>query len=319
MTNTLARVAAACVFLLASALGAKAQDRTPSVDFESILDTFCHAADGTLRFDANVIAFAPEGPLAAEVAVLDPKGAVVSRFSYFEDAERAGVFAIAKVRGPAEVQLTEPGIYTLVYLVGGKPVTRMPIRLIATGDGADPFDPKPTFAFDGYWRTHAHFTMDSYEGAPVPELTMWIGGVDLPAGAKKDGFFVEMIHEGEVVAHSRRSQGHIPPGRFERMRLRLFQPHEEKASPNATPFMASDWKADGAYEVRVTRNSDRKVIRSFDFDVAGGKVVALPQAALDYAPHEDRILPRVAKKNVNVFEMIEAIWIRDGGNQQPPK
>lgn len=44
---------------------------------------------------------------------------------------------------------------------------------------------------------------------------------------------------------------------------------------------------DGAYEVRVTRKSDGKMIRSYDFDVAGGAITPLPQTQFGYEQASD--------------------------------
>lgn len=166
-----------CVASFASPVAAQ----QPTADFERIMDMYFGKDDGMISFGDQTFAFVPEGPFNGEVAVVDPKGGVVGRFSYFEDVLRDGVFIRAKVKGIAEVKLTEPGVYTLVYLVNGKPVTRMPVKLNKVDDGDDPFNPQATYSFDGYWRTHAHFTTGLYDEKPFPELHFWVGGIDLPA------------------------------------------------------------------------------------------------------------------------------------------
>ena len=300
------------VLLIASVAGA--QQHKPSIDFETILDTYFDAENGLVQFQGNVVAFAPDGAFHGEVAVLDAQGEIVARHAFRDSIRREGVFGVVQVEGPAEVTLTKPGIYTLVYLVAGEPVTRMPVRLNRLALSDDPYDPKVTYRFDGYWRTHGHITMTQYKDRPLPELTFWIGGQDLPQGAQRDLYFVRLIRDGTVVAHSKHSLGSIPEGRFVRTKSQLFHPHEAAKAANAEFFMKSDWMVDGTYELRVTRKSDDVMIRSFDFNVAGGEIVPLPQTALDYEPHVDHIMPRIQRKNVTVFEMIPAIWIRDGGN-----
>jgi len=310
-----ALIAAASIF---SAVSTTVAQRAPMFCYESILDTFCHERNGTIRFGDSIVAFAPEGPFAGMVALMGPNREIVAQFEFHDSIEREGVFGKVSVRGPAEVQLTEPGIYTIVHVVGGQPVTRMPVRLLRVdSNGDDPFDPQPTFRFDGHWRTHAHLTMGSLRDEPVPDVTMWIGGIDLPADLRNDRFFVELIRDGEVVAHGKHRQGHIASGHFKRTTVRLFHPHEERASANAEPFMLKDWLVDGSYELKVTRGSDGTMIRSFDFDVADGKIVPLPEATLDHEPATDRLLPRVSRKGTSTFEMVEAIWIRHGGNAKP--
>lgn len=293
---------------------ANAQSYPPSIDFESALDTFFGASNGTIRFDQNVVAFIPEDPFVGQVAVLNANGDVVSQFSYLDTVLREGVFGRVQINGFAETQLTEPGIYTIVYVVNNQPVTRLPVRLVKAEDSTDPFNPKATYHFDGHWRTMAHITINSNEPEPIPELNFWVGGIDLPAGSKKDQFQIELIRDGNVIAHNRYNSGHIAEGHFKRTNARLFHPHAEKETQNARPFTQSDWLVDGEHEVKITRRSDGKMIRSFDFTVADQKIVPLKQTDLKYDPHVDFILPKVVKKNANVFEMIDTTWIRDGGN-----
>jgi hypothetical protein len=45
--------------------------------------------------------------------------------------------------------------------------------------------------------------------------------------------------------------------------------------------------------------------------VAQGAIQPLARTQLGFEPRLDFIVPRVAKKNVTVFEVIEAIWLED--------
>ena len=137
--------------------------------------------------------------------------------------------------------------------------------------------------------------------------------MDLPPDVSRDMFRVALLRDGSEVAHSKRTQGQITTGHFKRTRTFLFHPHSQKESPNVPVFSLQDLKVDGAYEVRVTRKSDGKMIRSYDFDVAGGVITPLPQTQLGYEPASDYVLPRVLKRGATTLEMVEAIWIRDGG------
>jgi len=307
-------MAMAVAVLLCTGMRSQAADYAPAVSFNSILNTYFDDSSGQISFRDSIVAFVPEGPFKGMVAVVDAEGKAVAKFEYFDSIMREGVFGRVKVKGLAEVKLTTPGIYTIVYLIDGKPVTRMPVRLRQTGSGDDPFNPVKTFAFDGYWRTHAYFTMTTYNDEPAPELNFWVGGIDLPEGETKDRFFAELIHDGKMVAHTKRTQGFIGSGHFKITKASLFHPHEYKRTANAELYMLSDLMKDGSYELKVTRTSDQAMIRSFDFVVKDGKFVPLKQTALDFDPHVDFILPRVVKRGANMFQLIEATWIRDGGN-----
>lgn len=302
--------------------GATHAQQPPAISFASIMDTYFDDSSGLIRFDRHVVAFPPDGPFVGEVAVLNAEGGIVARYPFFDSIQREGVFGIVRVQGPADVQLTEPGLYTIVYLVAGQPVTRMPVRLRKQESG-DPFNPEATYTFDGYWRTMAYLAMRESREEKFPELHFWVGGMDLPEGKRTDMYYIELRkldgEESSVIAHSKRQQGHIPAGHFERTKATLYHPHTERQSPNAEVFMLDDWLVDGQYEVLITRQSDGEKIRSFDFDVEEGKIKPLPQTALDFEPRIDLVLPRVQRRNLSTFVMEEVIWIRDERreNRQP--
>jgi len=196
-------------------------------------------------------------------------------------------------------------------VINNQPITRLPMKVISTGGSTDPFNPATSLMLDGFWRTRTYLVMRDDQGQPLPDRVLWVGGFDLPAGRPTDRFYVELLHDGRVVAHSKRSLGHIAAGHFKRIRFSLFQPHEDRASANAGVFSMTDLSADGAYEVRVLRGSDQARIRSFDFAVVAGKIKSMAQTQLGYQPSTDYIVPRVKRKNTNTFEIVEAIWIED--------
>lgn len=296
---------------MTAAVGAR---DVPAFDYQSVMDTYFDDTSGLISFNSYTVGFAPDEPFNGEVVVLNAGGEVVSRHRFFPDyAGQQGVFAAVQAVGPADVQLTEPGIYQLVFVVDGVAVTRMPVVLKQTDAGDDPFDPQPKFAFDGYWRTHAFVITRSYFDQPVPEVGLWLGGMDLPPDARRGGFAATLYRDGEAVAHSKAQRGSISPGHFELKRVLLFQPHTPKQAPNAEAFTMEDLSVDGAYELRVTRSEDGAMLRSYDFTVAEGEVRGLAQSSLDTEPVVDYVMPRVLKPGTTTFEMVPCTWIRDGG------
>jgi hypothetical protein len=189
-------VATILMFLTGSIFAAN----PPVINFENILETNFSDSSGQLTFGDYTVAFAPTPPFNGIAAVVDPAGKVVAKFEFYPDyINSLGVFARIRTKsiGPAEVTLTEPGVYTLVFLVSGQPVTRMPVRLLQTSAGDDPFNPVKAYSFDGYWRTMAHFTtITAIRGGPAPELTLWLGGMDLPLDANRDMFRVALMRDG---------------------------------------------------------------------------------------------------------------------------
>lgn len=284
----------------------------PAIDFETIMNGFFADESGLINFGDYRLAFAPEPPFNGMVAVLDSAGNILAQHKFYPDyPNREGVFAVIRSAKPADVQLTKPGLYTIVFVANDKPITRFLVRLEQTSAGEDAFDPEKKYRFDGYWRTRAHITLKEHKGEPFPEFTMWLGGKDLPEGERGDLFIATLLRDGEIVAHSRRTTGHISQGHFEPKYVTLYHPHEKGKEVNAEIFLLSDVAVDGNYEISVNRQSDGTKIRSYDFDVVDQKIVEMKESQLGYTPETDFILPRVQKKGSTALEMSKAIWIQD--------
>ncbi len=288
-----------------------AQGHPPAIDFETALDTFFSNETGVLRLGTHVLAFAPERGSRVEAAVLGPDRKTLARHAFHDDGRlRTAVFERVSVQGPGEIPLTTTGDHNLLFLVNGKPVSRLAFRLEATAQGDDPFNPRTIHRLLGPWSRFAHLTLHTFKDQPVPRLSLWLGGVDLPAGARQDQFHASLLRGGREVAHSKRALGSFAAGHYKRTAIDLFHPHEEKAAANARLFLWSDWLVDGAHVLRITRKSDGAELRTFDFEVADGAIRPLARTQFGHEPL-DYIPPRVQRKNTNTFEMIEAFWLED--------
>ena len=229
----------------------------PAVTFDSLLNTYFDASNGTVAFDSVDLAFAPDQPLKAVVVIVGADNKVVASFPFLQNyAVRNGVFARARVEGTPAHQLTEPGIYNIVVMIDGQMATRLPVALVQTGAGDDPFDPQKTFRFDGLWRSHAYFTMDRRGDTPRPQLNLWLGSIDLPEGKARDAFTATLLRDGEPVAHTKTDVGTLYEGHYDWQRIDFFHPHERKDAANARFFTAADLLVDGSYVVQVARGSD---------------------------------------------------------------
>jgi len=292
---------------------AVAQQQTPVFTFDSTLNMFFSEDNGNLMFGDHVVAFAPEGQFNGKAMIADQAGNLLMQADFFPDYQFTHqVFGKVRIKAAAGHQLTEPGLYQIVFVVDGTPVTRMPIVVRQTGAGDDPFKPVKTYAYDGFWRTFAYLTYGEFKDEKTVTVNYWVGSLDLADPAKGEMFIIELIHNDEVIAHTPRTQGHIAPGHFEWGNLTLRHPHEKGKEVNAPMFMHKDWVAnDGLYELRFRRQKDGQMIRSLDFQVLNGEIQQHPRAALDYQPRIDFIAPRVQKRGGNMFEMLEAIWIED--------
>ncbi len=310
--NYFSRILKKSLMILFIMLSAATAQYPPTFDFEHMLDTYFDDRSGLISFQDGRLIFAPEGRLNAMIAVVNSGNKVMASFRFHKEYKaRNGVYARGLVQAPADVTLTEPGVYNIVWLVDGQPVSRLPVRLVQTGAGDDPFNPAKTYAYDGYWRRFALIIMDNWKGEKWPEVYYWLGGMDLPPGKDRDAQIVSLFRDGKLVAHSKRSKGHFTQGHFEKTRSHLYHIHAEGQDYKARPFLLRDWQVDGVYELRVNRLSDKAALRSFDFKVVNGRLENHPRTRLGYEPQTDYIAPRVQKRSGTSPELVEAIWIED--------
>ena len=298
-------VAVACVVSRADAAP------QPAFIFDSVMQTYFDDESGTISFTEYDLAFAHEGELNAAVAVTDANGKVIKSFPFFSDYRwREGVFARTQVRGPAEVTLTDPGVYNIIFLVDGKMATRLAVILEQTGEGDDPFNPAKTYRFYGLWQVYAYLTMRRWDDQKHPRLTFWVGGRDLPEDAEKDMFLVTLTRDGEVVGHSKRTQCYVASGHYKRVESDIYRPHAAGKEANAELVMADEWTKDGGYRLVVTRISDGAVIRRYGFTAKDGKIQGLANSELGFEPRIDYIVPRVKDRSTQNYKFEEAVWIK---------
>lgn len=309
----LARIA---VLLLSCAASLAHAQPKPAFIYDQVLSTYFDDSSGLISFGNYDLAFPPEGPLNASVAVVNSQNTVVASFPFFpEYMNREGVFARGKVQGPADVSLTEPGVYNIVFLVDGTPATRLPVVLEQTGNGDDPFNPEKTYQFYGLWQMYANITNATWKDEDWPTLNIWLGQrdmVDQDGHAEK--FRVTMTRDGAVVAHTRSIENTMYAKHYQKTAVRLYKPHEDAKAANAIPFTKPGWYEDGDYELVVMRTADGKELRRFVYTVKEGKIVELPQTKLGHEPRLDYIVPRVRNGDTG-YQFVEADWIRQKPKQ----
>lgn len=283
----------------------------PVIGYESVLDTPMLPQSGMIRFTEYDVVFAPEDQLDASVAVTDADNTVIASFPFFPDYKyRAGVFARAQVRGPADVTLTEPGVYNIIFLIAGKPVTRLPVVVERISAGDDPFNPEVSYSFFGLWQSYGYLRTIAYKETTHPSLVFWVGQRDLPEGRGKDKYQASLYRDGELVGYSKKDLGFIADGHYKRATIDIYFPHDDRQSQNAEIVTTDEWTRDGSYTLEIKRQSDDHVIRRFTFTAKDGKIQQLPSTQLGFEPGIDYMTPRVMTRHASTYEFEEAIWIR---------
>jgi hypothetical protein len=282
----------------------------PAVTYGSFMKTKFFP-NGSLMLSEYDMAFVPPAPVNAQIAVVDSEGKTVGAWRFYPDHRMShGVFARLQVEGTPQVQLTEPGVYGIVVLVDGQPVSRFPFALAEGPGGGDEFNPTSTFRVRGLWERLAYFSYETYKGQTVPKLNLWLGGADLSdANAFQEKFMVALRRGDEVIAHSKRRTNSFGTGHYKRHDTLLFEPHEERDEPNAVPVTTEMLARDGKYDVVVLRGADEALIRRFEFEVADGSMVPLPKTESSYTPRLDYMVPRRPKPSSSTYEFEEISWI----------
>jgi hypothetical protein len=289
---------------------ASPQNYAPAIEYTSLLNMKFYE-NGMLRFDDANLVFAPPDRVAASVEVLTASGKVIGRFDYFpEYAFAAKAFGRIRVKGPAEVQITNPGDYFIQFKVSGKPSTRFPFS-VKVGGGSDPFDSAKKYQFDGPWRSLAYLWMRPFKDTALPDIVFWVGGADLKPGTTKDQTYAQLFRNGQLIAHSKRSQGHIAAGHYQQSTHSFFMPHDARQSHAAPGLTREQLLVNGKYNIRIERQSDKALLRNFTFTVANGQVQELPRATGGYQRTEDFIAPRVPVYGSSTYEFKPVIWIQD--------
>ena len=282
--------------------------------FEPMLDIYFDNKSGLIAFHGSGydLAFPPAEPLNAVIAVVDDSDTVVESFPFrreYVNRTENGAIARAMMEGTAEITLSEPGVYNIVFMIDGKLVSRLPVALERVEIGDDPFDRETHYRYFGLWERYAYLSMDNWQGEDWPHLTFWAGLRDFEKPGHALPFLVELHRNGALVAHSKRTQGTIPYEHYDRIESPLYHPHDRKSSANARPFPAAEWTREGDYTVTVTRQSDGQAIRRFAYTARDGAIQPRPETRFGYQPAIDYRPPRVRDKSSTGYDFKEAIWI----------
>lgn len=300
-----------CIAVLACMAQPSLAQPKPALIFESMLNTYFDEESGLISFTEYDFAFIPEGKLNASVAVVNSENTVVESFPFFEDFRfTEGVFGRAKVQGPANVTLTEPGVYNIVFLIDGEPASRLPVILEQTSESDDPFDPVKKFQFRGFWQVYGYLTMNEFKEEVHPTLSFWVGMQDLAEGDTKDMFTATLKRGDEVLGHSKETLGYISNEHYKRVDIDIFKPHDRRGIPNAEFVTLDDWTEPGEYTIEITRQSDNTLIRKFHFTSEDGKIQPLENSAMDFEPRVDYMVPRVTNRSTQNYDFEEAIWVK---------
>ncbi len=303
LMKRLAFVFAAMVF----GAGSAAAQNEPSVSLNSFLqyDTY---DDGSIAIEPTDLAFAP-ARLDARVVIRRAEGGKVAEHRFYEDYRmKVQVFG-RMMPAQSPVEQLAPGDYVIEYYVSGKMVTAFSFSVQQTSTSNDPFNPGSTYKFTGPWQKWAYLAPHTGSPDSAAALYFWGGTNDLPAGSRKGGFTAKVYRGGKLIAHSNPRTGNLGAKEMHRRDVFFQVPHAANKSHLARNVTLAELSKPGSYRVDVVLNDSGKVIRSFKYSAAGGKITPHPRSVLGYQPQADYVFPRAPDTRSSSYEWREVHWI----------
>ena len=181
------------------------QASTPVMEFSSVLTSLDVAhASGRLKLEddnaALTTAFLPDG-VPFDITIRKSGDDQPIHIQRMMIGRKQGVFRRVEARGlHREFKFPAPGDYVVTYRAGGKPMTKVPIRLEVVSDG-DEFEPKAHAYLSGPWEDWAYLfsSVAGKENADI-QFRFWAHRKTFERGS--DRYTAEFKLDGETIATS---------------------------------------------------------------------------------------------------------------------
>ncbi len=293
--------------LLFAAWPAQAQTYAPAVDAVSLLGMRYYAHSGGFMVEGLQLVFPPADDLEGELTVANAAGETVARVPLnVRRWSEWPAFAVLAPVGPGIAHLNAPGAYTMTVRLGGDVVGELAYTVTAEG-GDDPFNPQKAYFREGPWRTQAYLSAPSEKPDEALRLNYWTSLREIGADGQIT-ISLRLTRGGAEVAHSRSDFVASSPN-WQYFSHRLVKPDGTKN------FTLADLTArDGAYA--LTLLAAGKAVKTYAFQVDGGKVQPSPRSALSAEPRGDFLTPRRINTSAGSgsrYFMEEIFWIEAGG------
>lgn len=260
----------------------------PNVVFNSFLETqsfFLEADEPKVRINKLQIAFAPESDFTCKLLVKEG-ASKIAEVDFRSPVYRAGVFTELGAKSPVATSLGKSdGPRTFEVLVNNQVAGSFTFNLTRTSNG-DPLNPKTTWKIVGPWKDYAYLRHKPDDGNRQDiALIYWIAQHELSAGAKTVS--TTMKKGSQVVASGRENYPNGAP--YSRFELPLTK-------PNKDPLTVKDLRSmTGDYTIEVKCGA--KVLRTWNFAIKGGAIVAHPRSEMAAAETNLWLSPRTMNGN----------------------
>lgn len=293
--------------LLALPPGADTQESKPAVEYESLLNLRFYEPTGGFLVDGLKMVFPPPAAQPITFTIARASGETVAEVPL--RLEPMGDFpAFARLLPkwvPGSIVVGKTGDFVMSVKVGAQVVTSMQFSL-KEERSTDPFNPKSRFVREGPWDDIAFLSVPMDDPTAHVAFNWWMSLRELPAGTARPLCTIHFMQGAREVAASRSP---VVPSTHD------WQFLSGEVVVGKTPraeylTMQELTKRDGAFTVVVKVNA--KPVKSYRFQVNGGRVQGLDRSRLDYEPHSGFISPRYIDTSAGTtsrYKMKEAYWI----------
>jgi len=263
--------------LLLTAVFVTAQTPSTRVAMDALLDIrFFHQTGQFMMATSVPVLFPPPGETKARLLIKKAGGgAVVTKNMIIEPWPPHNAFGNLK---PADGQVgfgpIAAGDYVMSVEMGGKEISAYSFSLKAE-QGADPFNPSNELVRTGPWSKAAFLIGPANDTGASIEVGIWLSTREFPGYAPKKQipYTLHLMNGAKQMALV---EGVVSDGQWN-----LFKPDMRQGHGLGPVKWATLLSTPGAYTLEL--RAAGKTIRSYKFQVAGGKISRIPQNELGYA------------------------------------
>lgn len=260
--------------LLAFAACAAAQPQPTHVAMDALLKIrFFHERGEYMMAESVPVLFPPPGESKAQLLIKKGGAAVVTKNMIIEPWPPHAVFGNLK---PADGRMgfgpIGPGEYTMSVVMGGKEISAYKFSM-ASEKGGDAFDPKNELVRTGPWSKAAFLVGPVEDAGQSLEIGLWLSTREVGGAPRKQiPYTMHLLNGAKQIGLV---EGVISTSAWE-----YFHPEFRTGHGGGPIKWGAFMNSPGAYTIEL--RADGKTLRSYKFQVAGGKVNRIPSNELGY-------------------------------------
>jgi hypothetical protein len=264
------------LILAFAAIAAFSQPYPTKVAMDALLDIRYFHQQGSYMMATSIpVLFPPPGETKARLLIKKGATAVVTKNMIIEPWPPHNAFGNLKAAdGQMGFGPIPAGDYVMSVEMNGKEISAYPFSLTAE-KGADPFNPSNELVRSGPWSKTAFLIGPTNDTGDSIQVGIWLSTREFPGYApnKQVPYTLHLLNGAKQIGLV---EGAVSEGPWN-----LFKPEVRQGHGGGPVKWATLINTPGAYTLEL--RAAGKTIRSYKFQVAGGKISRIPQNQLGYA------------------------------------